>query len=230
MLTALGWALFAAIQPLGIVAFIAMLGSRGGRRNTLGFIIGWLLCAGVVAGLTVVVAGGSSRSSSSSSVLSSAGLLQIALGAAALVFLAVRRRRRTAALAGAGAAAPLDPTTEAPLEAAAEVEKTIGPVGAALLAAMLQGWPVVAAAVAAVLDATSSGAGQFLGILLVIVVSATTYIAAQVLSGLYPERTAAWLARLRRGIEAHRDRVIDLLLLGAGAWLIGHGVVIQLTQ
>jgi hypothetical protein len=230
VLTALGWALFAAIQPLGIVAFIAMLGSRGGRRNTLGFIIGWLLCAGVVAVLTVVVAGGTSGSGNTSSAISSAGLLQIALGVVALAFLVVRRRRRSAALVGAGAAAPAEPTTEVPLDAAAEVEKTIGPVGAALIAAMLQGWPIVAASVAAVLDATSSGAGQVLGILLVILVSATTYIAAQVLSGLYPERTAAWLDRLRRGIETHRDRVIDLLLLGAGAWLVGHGVVVQLTQ
>jgi hypothetical protein len=131
---------------------------------------------------------------------------------------------------GAGAAGPADPTTEASLDAAAEVEKTIGPVGAAVIAAMLQGWTVVAAAVAAVLDATSSGVGQTVGILLVIVVSASTYIAAQVLSGLYPERTAAWLDRLRRGIEKHRDRVIDLVLLGAGAWLIGHGLVVQLTQ
>jgi MYXO-CTERM domain-containing protein len=223
VLTALGWALFAAIQPLGIVAFIAMLGSRGGRRNTLGFIIGWLLCAGLVAVVTVLVAGGTSRSGHVSATISSAGLLQIALGLVALGFLVVRRRRRAGVAATVGGAEPLD-------DLPAEAERAVGPVGAALIAAMLQGWPIVAAAVAAVLDATDSGAGQTLGILLVIVVSASTYLVAHVLAGLYPERTAAWLAGLRRRIETHRDRVIDLVLLGAGAWLIGHGLVVQLTQ
>ncbi len=224
MLTALGWALFAAIQPLGIVAFIAMLGSKGGRRNTLGFIIGWLLCAGVVAVVTVLVAGGTSRSGHVSSAISSAGILQIVLGLVALGYLVVRRRgrSRTPAVVGTG---PMG-LTEAP----AEPEKTVGPVGAAVIAAMLQGWPIVAAAVAAVLDATHSGVGQTLGILVVIVVSASTYLVAHVLAGLHPERTAAWLAGLRRRIETHRDRVIDLALLGAGGWLVAHGVVVQLTQ
>jgi hypothetical protein len=222
VLTALGWALFAAVQPLGIVAFIAMLGSRGGRRNTLGFIVGWLLCAGVVAVLTVVVAGGTSRSGHVSATISSAGLLQITLGLVVLGLLVVRRRRRAHEVAVDGGA----PAPDVP----AEAEKVIGPVGAALIAAMLQGWPIIAAAVAAVLDATDSGVGQTLGILLVIVVSASTYLVAHVLAGLYPERTAEWLAGLRRRIETHRDRVIDLILLGAGAWLIGHGLVVQLTQ
>ena len=63
--------------------------------------------------------------------------------------------------------------------------------------------------------------GVLLGILLVIVVSTSTYLAAQILSGLHPERTAVWLDALRRWIETHRDRVIDVVLLGVGA-LAGH--------
>ena len=222
MLTALGWALLAAIQPPGIVAFIAMLGSRGGRRNSLGFIIGWLLCGGVVAVLTVVVAGGSPRSGAVSTAIGSAGLLQIALGVAALALLVVRRRRRSPALGSSAAEPDLEPDLEP--------EKGVGAVGAGLIAALLQGWPVVAAAVAAVLKATDSGLGQTLGILVVLVVSASTYLTAHVLAGLYPERTADWLAGLRRRIETHRDRVIDLLLLGIGAWMVGHGLVVQLTK
>jgi len=69
-----------------------------------------------------------------------------------------------------------------------------------------------------------------LGIALVIVLSTSTYLAAQILSGLQPERTAVWLDALRRGIETHRDRVIDLLLLGVGLWLVIHGVVVQLAK
>jgi len=81
-----------------------------------------------------------------------------------------------------------------------------------------------------VLKATDSGPGRLLGIALVVVVSSSTYLAAQILSGLRPERTAAWLEAIRRGIETHRDRVIDVLLLGAGLWLVVHGVVVQLAK
>ena len=60
----------------------------------------------------------------------------------------------------------------------------MGPVGAAIIAAMVQGWPVVAAAVAAVLKATDAGSARLLGIVVVIVVSTSTYLTAQILSGL----------------------------------------------
>jgi len=61
-------------------------------------------------------------------------------------------------------------------------------------------------------------------------VSASTYVVAHVLAGREPERTAAWLGALRAWIEAHRDRVIDLLLLGAGGYLVVHGVLAQLAK
>ncbi len=99
-----------------------------------------------------------------------------------------------------------------------------------MIAALVQGWPVVAAAVAAVLKATDSGAGRVVGILVVIVVASSTYLAAQILSGLRPERTAVFLESVRRWIESHRDRVIDVLLLGIGLWLVVHGVVVQLAK
>jgi len=217
VLSAVGFALLAAIEPLGVVAFIAIL-VRGGRRNTWGFIVGWMLCACVVAALTVLLAGGAQQHDSSSAI-STAGLLQIALGIAALALLAVRRARTSR----------LDPDAPEKPEIP-ESDKTVGPAGAALIAAMVQGWPVVGAAVAAVLKATDSGPGRLLGIALVVVVSSSTYLAAQILSGLRPERTAAWLEAVRRGIETHRDRVIDVLLLGAGLWLVVHGVVVQLAK
>jgi len=217
VLSAVGFALLAAIEPLGVVAFIAIL-VRGGRRNTWGFIVGWMLCACVVAALTVLLAGGAQQHDSSSAI-STAGLLQIALGIAALALLAVRRARKSR----------LDPDAPEKPEIP-ESDNTVGPAGAALIAAMVQGWPVVGAAVAAVLKATDSGPGRLLGIALVVVVSSSTYLAAQILSGLRPERTAAWLEAVRRGIETHRDRVIDVLLLGAGLWLVVHGVVVQLAK
>jgi hypothetical protein len=214
VLTALGWALFAAVQPLGIIAYIAMLGSPGGRRNTRGFIIGWLLCAGLVAAITVQFEGHAQGGSSSSSVISTAGLLQIALGVALLALLVVRRRRGR---------------RERP-QAGDKDQGVVGPFGAALIAAMLQGWPIVAAAAAAVVQATDPGVGRVLGLLLIVVVSTVTYLVAYVLAGLYPEQTAAWLERLRHWIETHRDTVIDLILVAAGVWLVVHGIAVQLAK
>jgi drug/metabolite transporter (DMT)-like permease len=217
VLSAVGFALLAAIQPLGIIAFIAIL-SRGGRRNTWGFIVGWLLCAAVVALLTVALARGHHQHDSSLTI-ASAGLLQVALGIVALGLLVMRRARR----GRLGPGEPEEPELREP-------ERTAGPVAAALVAALLQGWPVVAAAVAAVLQSTDAGVARLLGIALVIVLSSSTYLAAQILSGMQPERTAAWLDGLRRRIETHRDPVVDGILLLAGAWLLVHGTVVQLTQ
>lgn len=214
MLAALGWALFAAVQPLGIIAYIAMLGSPGGRRNTRGFIVGWMLCAALVVAITVQFEGSSQGSSSSSSVISSAGLLQIALGVVLLALLFVRRRRGR--------------TERAAKEA--KDQGVVGPVGAAVIAAMLQGWPIVAAAAAAAVKATDPGVGRVLALLVVIVVSTVTYLVAYVLAGLYPERTAAFLERLRHWIETHRDTVIDLILVAAGVWLVVHGLAVQLAK
>jgi len=126
VLSAVGFALLAAIEPLGVVAFIAIL-VRGGRRNTWGFIVGWMLCACVVAALTVLLAGGAQQHDSSSAI-STAGLLQIALGIAALALLAVRRARKSR----------LDPDAPEKPEIP-ESDNTVGPAGAALIAAMVQG-------------------------------------------------------------------------------------------
>ena len=88
----------------------------------------------------------------------------------------------------------------------------------------------MAAAVAAVLESTGGSTQRLLGVAAVIVVSVSTYVAAHVLAGREPERTAARLGALRRWIEARRDRVIDILLLGAGGYLIVHGMLAQIAK
>ena len=215
MISALGLALLAAIEPLGVIAFIAVLGSRGGRRNTRGFIVGWVLCACLVALATVLVSGGS-RGGHVSTAISSAGLLQVALGVTALIYLVLRHRRDPAALERS--------------DDALVKEDNLGPVGAAMIAAALQGWPVVAGAVGAVLKSTNGTTGRLLGVAAVVVVSVSTYVVAHVLAGREPERTAVWLGALRGWIEAHRDRAIDVLLLGAGGYLIVHGALAQIAK
>ena len=214
VLSALGLALLAAIEPLGIIAFIAVLGSRGGRRNTRAFIVGWVLSACVVAALTIWAHSGG-HAIHVSTVIGSAGLLQVALGGLALAYL-VRRRRR-------------DPASDPPEQDLLK-EDNLGPIGAALIGAGVQGWPVVAAAVAAVLTATTSTTGRLLGVAAVVLVSSSTYIGAHVLAGRQPEQTAARLGSIKEWIETHRERVIDVLLLGAGGYLVVHGGLALLAR
>ena len=212
----MAWALFAAVQPVGILAYILIL-TRGGRRDGWGFVVGWVLCALVVMVLTIAVAGDVQQSSTSTVAV--AGWIQILLGLLALGVLAVRRLR------GPRAAPAVTDDPETPTS-----ERNAGPVGAAVIAALTQGWPIVAAAVAAVLSATSAGAGQVFGMAVVIVVCSSTYLAAQIFSGFYPEATDARLQTLSRRIETNREKVIDVVLGGVGVWLLANGIIAQFVS
>lgn len=216
VITAIAWALFAAVQPVGIVAYIVIL-TRGGRRDGWGFVVGWVLCALVVMVLTITVAGDVQQSSNSTVAV--AGWVQIVMGLLALGVLAIRRIRGPRK----APAAPAEPEVSTS-------EKNAGLIGSAVIAALTQGWPIVAAAVAAVLSATSAGASQVVGMAVVIVVCSSTYLAAQIFSSLYPEATDARLQTLRRRIETNRETVIDVVLGGVGIWLIANGIIAQLAS
>lgn len=226
MITAVGWALFAAVQPVGVTAYVVVL-TRGGRRDAWGFVVGWVLCAAVVIGLTVGLEQGAQAQQGSTTVTATAWA-EVVLGLAALLLLVGRRvrRRRT----GVGSSVAASATAEAPPAEEAPERRAAGPVGSAVLAALLQGWPVVAAAAAAVLGATTPGAGRVLGLVVVLVVTSSTYLTAQVLSGLNPARTEAWLQSLRRRLDANRDVIIDVALLVLGGWLLAQGVVALLAS
>jgi len=215
MIQALALALLAAVEPLSLIGFIAVLGSRGGRRNTRAFIIGWLLCASAIALVTVLIAGGGHAAHASEAV-ASAAMVQLAAGLGVLGLFVLRRRRRRTPRAH-----------EAP-RWLAKVDD-LRPAGAATTGALVQGWPIVAAAVGAVLRSVNSAAGRAAGIAAVIIVCTSTFLTAHVLAGRAPERTAARLAALRAWIEAHQERVVDLLLLAVSAYLVVHGVLAVLS-
>ena len=218
MLSAVGFALIVAIEPLGIIAYIAIL-MRGGRRNTWGFIVGWMLCACVVALITVVFAGGTHQHDS---------VQHHHLGRSA----PDRAGCRRAGPPGRSGARARDASTPDAPEIP-EIPETGEDRRAGRRRdhrGLVQGWPVVAAAVAAVLKATDSerraAARDRRG---------DRGVDVDVPRGPDPLRAAS---RTHRGlarrppprIESHRDRVIDWLLLGVGVWLVLHGVVVQLAK
>ena len=60
--------------------------------------------------------------------------------------------------------------------------------------------------------------GRLLGVVAVIAVSVSTYVAIYVMAGRDPERTGAWLEARRRWFDAHRGRVIDIDYSGLDRW------------
>jgi hypothetical protein len=64
----------------------------------------------------------------------------------------------------------------------------------------------------------------------VLVVCSSTYLAAQIRSGRYPQATDARLQTLRRRIETNRETVIDVALGGIGVWLLANGIIAQFVS
>ena len=47
-----------ALHPFRLSAFIMILSTKGGTRNGLGFILGWLACLALVTAVVVLITGG----------------------------------------------------------------------------------------------------------------------------------------------------------------------------
>jgi len=213
MTAAVVLALVAALEPLGVLAFIAVLASKDARRNAPAFMVGWTFSAVLVSVATVLVAG-SGHVSSASSVVASAGIVQIAAGLAALGLFAWRRSHASRV--------PATPKWVAGIEG-------MGVRGAGLLGAGLQGWPVIAAAVGAVLASVSGIGPRAAGIVVVIVVSQMSFLAAYLLARRAPVRTASILERIRQWVTRRQGPVIDVVLVAVAAYLVIHGVVSTLS-
>ena len=194
--------LVVAIEPLGLIAYIAIL-TRGGRRNTWGFIVGWMLCACVVAVITVVFAGGSHQHDSSQ----------------AINWPVCSRSRwvspRWCSWSSGGRAAdasprasprsPRSPSRRRPWGRSAPRSSRLWSRPAACRrrrGRRTRGHRLQP-------RAPPRDRGGDRGVDLDVPHGPDPLRALS-------ERTAAWLDALRHGIERHRDRVIDWLLLGVG--------------
>ena len=86
-----------------------------------------------------------------------------------------------------------------------------------------------AAAVGAVLTSVSGVAARAAGIIVVIVVSESSFLVTYVLAGRAPARTAAILERVRQWVTRRQGPVVDILLLAVAAYLVVHGAVAALA-
>ncbi len=206
-------ALVAPLEPVPMIGFIVVLGSRRGRANGRGFIAGWVASALAVAAVAVVLAGHLPSRDSPTPVRWVAAA-EVVVGFALLGLWHHRRRAVTA--------------ERVPPRWLAKIDH-LGPFGAAAVGAFIQPWPLVAASAAAVLRATPSATGRAAGLVTVVVASASPFAAVLLFASRHPDQADRRLRVLRAWIDAHQRGAVNTVLLIIGLWLVGHGAVAVLA-
>jgi Sap, sulfolipid-1-addressing protein len=200
-------ALGIALQPFRLSAFILILSTENGTKKGLGFILGWLLSLLVVVAVVVLITGGRAvrfRTVPSTVVL----IIKLALGIALIVIAALQWRRRNRARRAPGWMARLD---------------TMSPWAAAVIAAIMQPWTLVAAAAVTAAQARLSSAADYLALALFCLLATFSFIVLELYAVLAPAASTQ-LAALRNWLDAHGHEVIIIVCLVLGAWLTGQSI------
>lgn len=210
-LTIIGLAIM--LEPLPLTAFILILGAERGTRKGLAFLLAWLACLVVVIGAVVLFTGGTplkSQSAPSTTAL----VIKVLLGVV-LIFLGFRQRARMG-------------RPRKPPGWMARVDGISTPT-AAVLAAFLQPWALVAAGAATVTSANLSNAGEYLSLLLFCLLSSATLIAMELYATFRPVAAKAKLDGLKSWMDTHTDQAIVVLSLLVGSWLVAHSLFLLVT-
>jgi hypothetical protein len=205
-------ALGIALQPFRLSAFVLILSTQNGTKKGLGFILGWLGCLLLVVAAVVLITGGQAvrfRTLPSTVVLS----LKLALGIALIVIAVVQWRHRNRARHPPAWLTRLD---------------TMSPWGAAVIAAILQPWTLVAAAAVTAAQARLSSVGDYVALASFCLLATSSFIVLE-LYAVFAPAASTQLAALRNWLDAHGNEVIVLLLLVVGLWLTGQSISLLAT-
>lgn len=193
-----------ALEPLPVIAFIAVLSSAKAVRNGAAFILGWVVCLVAVIALAVAVGGGKPLKPSSAPS-TAASVVTLVLGLALLGYGIYRRAR---------------PSTKAPSEPGwMKKLDTMSAPSAAVLGVLLQPWALVAAGGLTILHEDLSQTTSVLLVVAFVLLSTSVLLTMQGLMMKDPEATKDRLDRLKAWIERHREPVIVVLSIVAGAYL-----------
>jgi threonine/homoserine/homoserine lactone efflux protein len=202
-----------ALEPFPLTAFILILSAEQGTRKGLAFILGWLACLIVVIAAVILVTGG--KPPAPSTAPSTAALaVKLALGVVLILF-AVRQWRRMGR--------PRKPPTWM-----ARLDR-LSLWAAAGLAAFLQPWALVAAGAATVTQAKLSSAGDYLTLLIFVLLATASFLYLELYAAFAPAAAGARLERLRTWLDTHRDQVIIVLSLLLGFWLAGKSIYLLVS-
>lgn len=195
-----------ALDPLPLGAYILILGSKNGIRKGLGFLIGWLLCLGVIIAATLLLTGG--RPPKPNTAPSNALLVVQIVAGIALLYLAWHQRRK-------GARPPKPkPKWQTNLD-------RLNAFAAAGVAALLQPWVMAGAGAASVAQADLSKTSDLIGVIIYAVLATSTYLVMQTFAMLRPQATMERLQGLNQWINDHRDPALIILYTVLGLWLVG---------
>jgi Sap, sulfolipid-1-addressing protein len=200
-------ALGIALQPFRLSAFILILSAKGGTRKGLGFILGWLASLVLVVAAVVLITGGKPvrfRTIPSTAVL----IIRLALGIALIVLAAVQWRRRNRPRRTPAWLARLD---------------TMSPWAAAVIAAIMQPWTLVAAAAATAAQARLSSVGSYLALASFCLLATSSFIVLE-LYAVFAPAASPQLAALRNWLDRHGNEVIIIVCLVLGVWLTGQSI------
>jgi Sap, sulfolipid-1-addressing protein len=200
-------ALGIALQPFRLSAFILILSTEGGTKKGLGFVLGWLTCLVLVIALVVLITAGKPvrlRTVPSSAVL----IIRLALGIALIVIAAVQWRHRNRARRAPAWLARLD---------------TMSPWAAAVIAAIMQPWTLVAAAAVTAAAARLSSVGDYLALASFCLLATSSFIVLELYAACAPAASTQ-LAALRNWLDTHGNQVIIIVCLVLGVWLTGQSV------
>ena len=202
-----------ALQPARLSGFILILSSKDGTKKGLGFVLGWLACLVLVIAVVVLVTGGRPvRFHTLPATL--VQVAKLALGIALIVMAAVQSRKRGQPRILTVLLSRLD---------------TMSPWTAAVIAAIVQPWTLVAAGAVTVAEARLSGAGDYLALAAFCLLATSSFIVLEVYAVREPAAAGTRLAALRTWLDAHGNQVIIVVFLVLGLWLTGHSIYTLVT-
>jgi hypothetical protein len=194
-----------ALQPFRLSAFILILSTKGGTRNGLGFILGWLACLVLVIAVVVLITGGRTvRFHTLPATV--VQIAKLALGIALIVIAVVQSRTRGRPRFLNALLARLD---------------TMSPWTAAVIAVIVQPWTLVAAGAVSAAQARLSGAAGFLALASFCLLATSSFVVLELYAVCAPAAASTRLAALQTWLDANGNYVIIVICGVLGLWLTG---------
>jgi Sap, sulfolipid-1-addressing protein len=140
-------------------------------------------------------------------------MVKLALGIALIVLAAVQWQHRNRARRAPAWLARLD---------------TMSPWSAAMIAAILQPWTLVAAAAVTAAQARLSSMGSYLALASFCLLATSSFIVLE-LYAVFAPAAGTQLAALRNWLNRHGNQVIIIVCLVLGVWLTGQSIRLLVT-
>jgi Sap, sulfolipid-1-addressing protein len=202
-----------ALQPFRLSAFILILGTKDGTRKGLGFVLGWLACLLLVIAVVVLITGGRPvRFHTLPATV--VQIAKLALGAVLIVMAAVQLRTRRR------------PRILTILQARMD---TMSSWAAAVIAAIMQPWTLVAAGAVTAAQARISAVGGFLALASFCLLATSSFAVLELYAVRAPAAAGNRLGALRTWLDAHGNRIIIVVCVVLGLWLTGQSIYTLIT-